>query len=170
MHGFTGVAREYRRQGVATALKLRAIEYAREHGYQTIRAFNLPIHSEMLALNEKLGFPRRFCYVTVEKCLKEVVKVAPQIYDAYVGQYAPDPDLLRQHGKPLDLVATIKKVGDQLITEVGEMQDKLFPESETQFFIKEHYGHMTFVKDKQGQVTHLVYREPGLEVLANKIK
>jgi RimJ/RimL family protein N-acetyltransferase len=68
MHDFTGVACEHRRQGVATALKLRAIECARERGYQTTRAFNLPAHSAMLALNEKLGFRRRFCYVTVEKC------------------------------------------------------------------------------------------------------
>src|SRR5262249_44264225 len=66
MHGFTGVASEYRRQGVATALKVRAIEYARAHGYQTIRAFNLPDHAGALVLNEKLGFQRRYCYVTVE--------------------------------------------------------------------------------------------------------
>lgn len=170
MHGFTGVAREYRRQGVATALKLRAIRYAQAHGYQTIRAFNLPVHAAMLALNEKLGFRRRFCYVTVEKCLKEVAKINPEIYDAYVGQYAPDPDLLRQHGKPVDLVATIKRAGDKLITEFGDMQDVLLPESETEFFVKEHYGQMAFVKDEQGQVTHLIYREPGLEVRANKIK
>ena len=170
MHGFTGVTREYRRQGVATSLKLRAIEYARAHGYQTIRAFNLPIHAAMLALNEKLGFHRRFCYVTVEKCLKEVAKINPASYDAYVGQYAPDPELLRQHRKPLDLVATVKKVGDQLIVEISDMQDVLFPESETEFFIKEHYGQMTFVRDEQGQVTHLIYREPGVEARANKIQ
>jgi len=70
MHGFTGVARERRRQGIATALKVRAIEYARAHGYQIARAYNSAAHVGELELNEKLGFERRYCYVTVEKFVK----------------------------------------------------------------------------------------------------
>ena len=155
---------------MATALKGRAIEYARQHGYQTIRAFNRPIHSALLTLNENLGFRRPFCYVTLEKDLKEVAEVDPNLYDAYVGQYAPDPDLLLKHGLPPDLVVTIKKAGHRLISEVRDMQDELFPESETGFFIKMHYGQVTFVRDERGQATHLIYREPGLEVPARKIQ
>src|SRR5262245_25764637 len=64
MHGFTGVSRTWRRQGIGTALKLRAIDYAREHGYRYIRAFNLPSQEGASALNEKLGFKKAFGYVT----------------------------------------------------------------------------------------------------------
>src|SRR5262249_7244056 len=56
--GFTGVAREYRRQSIATALKLRAIEYARKHNYSSLRAWATPSQTAVLALNEKLGFQR----------------------------------------------------------------------------------------------------------------
>jgi RNA polymerase sigma factor (sigma-70 family) len=168
-HGFTGVAPQYRRQGVATALKLRAIEYARQHGYRVIRAFSYASQTSMLALNEKLGFRQAFSYVTLEKCLKEVSAVDPQIYDAYAGQYAPDPEQLSKHGLPDALTVTIKKAGDRLISEVRDMQDELLPESETRFFIKERYRQVEFFRDEQGQVTHLIYREPGVEVRANKI-
>jgi RNA polymerase sigma factor (sigma-70 family) len=169
-HGFTGVAREYRRQGVATALKLRTIEYAREHGYQTIRAFNRPCHAALLALNERLGFRRAFSYVTLEKCLKEVAQVDPSIYDAYVGRYWPDRTLLSKYGLPSGFAVTIKKVGDRLFSEVRDMQDELFPASETEFFIKDHYGQGTFMKDDRGQVTHLVYREAGMVMRADKLR
>jgi len=168
--GFTGVAREYRGQGVAMALKLRAIEYAREHGHQTVRAFNRPAHAALLTLNERLGFRRHFSYVTLERCLREMAKVDPRIYDAYVGRYAPEPDLLRQYGLPPDMALTLKKEGDRLIGEMKDAQDEWLPESETRFFTEFHYGQIEFFKDEQGRATHIIYREPNLEVRANKIK
>jgi RNA polymerase sigma factor (sigma-70 family) len=169
MHGFTGVAREWRRQGVATALKLQAIEYAREHGYQAIRAFSLPSQSEMRALNEKLGFRRDFCYVTVEKFVKEVVEIDPATYDSYVGEYALDGVALAEHGLPPNLTVTIKKSGERLISELRDMQDELFPESEDAFFTDHHYARWVFARDGRGSVTHLVYSEDGKEMRADRI-
>lgn len=67
--GFTGVAREYRRQGIGTALKLRAFNYAQARGYKSIRTFNHPSQIAILSLNEKLGFKREFGYVTLERVL-----------------------------------------------------------------------------------------------------
>jgi GNAT superfamily N-acetyltransferase len=168
--GFTGVAREHRRQGVATALKLRAIEYARRHKYQAVRAFIYPSQTSVLALNEKLGFSRTHSYVTLEKCLREVSRIDPRVYEAYVGEYAPDPDVLAQNRLPAALSLTIKKVGEHLISEVRDMQDRLLPESETTFFTTHHYGRFEFVKNARGQVTHLIYREPGFEARARKIR
>jgi predicted GNAT family acetyltransferase len=124
-----GVAREWRRQGVATALKLLAIEYARDRGYHTIRAFNLPSQREMMALNEKLGFHRAFCYVTVEKFVKEAADIDPATYDSHVGEYAADAGDLVEHGLPPNLSLIIKRTGDRLISELRDMQDELFPES-----------------------------------------
>jgi RNA polymerase sigma factor (sigma-70 family) len=169
MHGFTGVAREYRRQGVATALKLRAVAYARERGYQTIRAFNAPSHHAAMALNEKLCFRRAFCYVTVEKFVKPITQTDPGIYNSYVGEYAVDADALLKLGLPSNLKITIRKTGERLISELRDMQDELFPESENTFFTDHHYARFIFGKDNRGAITHVLYCEDGKEMRANKI-
>lgn len=169
MHGFTGVAREWRRHGVATALKQRAIEYARDHGYQTIRAFNLPSQPKMMALNEKLGFRRAFSYVTVEKFVKGMAQIDPAAYDSYVGEYAGDASALIERGLPANLTITIKKTGDRLISELRDMQDELFPESDDAFFTDHHYARFVFARDERGSVTDLIYCEGEKEWRANKI-
>lgn len=53
---FTGTRRELRGRGIATELKRRAVEYAREHGIQSIRTGNDSLNQPMLAINRKLGF------------------------------------------------------------------------------------------------------------------
>jgi RimJ/RimL family protein N-acetyltransferase len=169
MHGFTGVAREWRRQGVATALKLQAVEYAQEGGYRTIRAFNLPSQTEMMALNEKLGFRRAFCYVTVEKFVKQRADIDPATYDSYVGEYAADAAVLVEHGLPPNLTVTIKRKGDRLISELRDMQDELFPESNDTFFTDHHYARFVFSRDERGSVTQLLYCEDGKEMRADRV-
>ncbi|MGH7456245.1 MAG: GNAT family N-acetyltransferase, partial [bacterium] len=168
--GFTGVKREYRRQGVATALELRAIEYARAHGYQTIRVFTPAANPAMLALNKKLGFQRRFGYVTMEKFLRNVATIDSNVYEGYVGQYAPAPDLVAKFGFDPGLVVTITKEGQRLFAAAKEQKNELFPGSETEFFIKEFYGHLKFVRDEKGEVSHLIFRDPEHEAQAQKIK
>lgn len=56
--GFTGMERSWRRKGLATALKLQAIEWARKEGYKYIRTDN-GSHNPMYHLNLKLGFRPR---------------------------------------------------------------------------------------------------------------
>jgi GNAT superfamily N-acetyltransferase len=50
----TGVRADYRRKGIALALKLRTIEYAQKHGYN--RILSNSDNPAMRALNWKLGF------------------------------------------------------------------------------------------------------------------
>lgn len=50
----TGVRRAYRRQGIARALKLHTIDYAKRHGYQ--RILSNSDNPAMRALNKELGF------------------------------------------------------------------------------------------------------------------
>jgi RNA polymerase sigma factor (sigma-70 family) len=153
--GFTGVRREYRRRGIATALKVCAVEYAARHGFKTIRALNRPAHTWLLALNEKLGFRQLFSYVTLEKCLKEVVTVEPSILDEYAGRYCDE------ERRP-DLIYVIRNEGGRLTAEFIGQKVELFPESETAFFVKYFYGEINFVRDVEGKVTHLDARVRGL--------
>jgi RimJ/RimL family protein N-acetyltransferase len=55
----TGVIREYRGRGIATALKLKVIEYGKKNGYRVIKTWNDSVNEAMLAVNIKLGFKRR---------------------------------------------------------------------------------------------------------------
>jgi GNAT superfamily N-acetyltransferase len=64
--GFTGVLPDHRGRGLATALKLRAIAYARERGVRTIRTDNSSLNAPMLRVNEKLGFERSGGQVNLE--------------------------------------------------------------------------------------------------------
>ena len=52
----TGVIREYRGRGIATALKLKVIEFGKKNGYRTIKTWNDSVNASMLAINNKLGF------------------------------------------------------------------------------------------------------------------
>jgi GNAT superfamily N-acetyltransferase len=54
--GFTGVVPAYRRRGIATALKVRAIRSAKERGVQTLETENRADNLGMLAINCRLGY------------------------------------------------------------------------------------------------------------------
>jgi GNAT superfamily N-acetyltransferase len=69
--GTTGVVREYRRRGIALALKLRAIAWARERGYPLIKTWNNSGNRAMLSINERLGFVKQPAWVQYEKVLRE---------------------------------------------------------------------------------------------------
>src|SRR5438477_6448261 len=65
----TGVRRDERGKGIAMALKLRTIEYARNAGYREIRTWNSSVNRPMLAINEALGFARQPAWLTFAKDL-----------------------------------------------------------------------------------------------------
>ncbi|HEX7005000.1 MAG TPA: GNAT family N-acetyltransferase [Trueperaceae bacterium] len=68
--GLTGVRREYRRRGIALALKLRGIEYARQVGAPGIKTDNESGNRPMLSINEMLGFERGTAEIDMSKKLK----------------------------------------------------------------------------------------------------
>lgn len=67
--GLTGVLREYRGKGIAMALKLLVLDYAKKHGFDNIRTDNASVNTGMLAINRKLGFKRTETWLTLEKIL-----------------------------------------------------------------------------------------------------
>ncbi len=67
--GLTGVRREYRRRGIAAALKLHTLGFAKERGFRTIETGNDSKNEPILALNESVGFRRVYAWVTFEKQL-----------------------------------------------------------------------------------------------------
>ncbi|HEY3414510.1 MAG TPA: GNAT family N-acetyltransferase [Armatimonadota bacterium] len=57
--GLTAVKREWRRNRIALAMKLRVIEYARQRGIPQIRTDNESNNVGMLSINERLGFVKQ---------------------------------------------------------------------------------------------------------------
>lgn len=57
--GFTGVRRTCQGQGIATALKLRGILYAKEQGCTRMFTSNHSMNAPILNINERLGFKRQ---------------------------------------------------------------------------------------------------------------
>lgn len=94
------------------------------------------------------------------------VKVNPQIFDAYVGEYRP-----REQGAA---AAYITRDGDKLMIKVGQNGEtrELQATSETRFFTSASRRlFYVFAKNNKGEVTHLSLQVEGREIgTANKIK
>ncbi|HEU0000030.1 MAG TPA: GNAT family N-acetyltransferase [Ktedonobacteraceae bacterium] len=74
-NNLTGVKRAYRHRGIALALKLRGIAYAREHGGTTIKTWNDSPNAAMIAINMQLGFVRKIGWITFLKEFEEEANV-----------------------------------------------------------------------------------------------
>ena len=69
--GLTGVSRDWRRKGIALALKLRAIRFAKEYGAPCIRTGNEVNNRGMLGINERLGFVKQPAWIILVKRIAE---------------------------------------------------------------------------------------------------
>ncbi len=88
------------------------------------------------------------------------ISVGPTVLDTYVGQYEIAPNIF----------IAITRNGNRLISEVGGRKSELAPESETQFSIPAANIRVTFVKDVNSRVTHMIVNENGRESQAKKIR
>jgi RNA polymerase sigma factor (sigma-70 family) len=88
-------------------------------------------------------------------------KVRAGVYDEYVGRY--------QFELRPDLIVTITRDGDSLISEAKDQRNELFGR-DNELQTSEFDGRGTFVRDDGGGISHLVYYEFGQEMgLARKI-
>lgn len=69
--GQTGVARSWRGRGVAWALKLHGLSYAKAQGYTTVRTTNESTNGSVLAINERLGFTKQPAWIDLIKPFRE---------------------------------------------------------------------------------------------------
>ena len=65
--GLTAVKRAYRRQGIAQSLKLKAAEYARMAGGESLLTTNHSVNRPMLAINEAIGFEKFPAWLRLKK-------------------------------------------------------------------------------------------------------
>jgi mycothiol synthase len=65
--GLTGVHPSYRGRGIAMALKLQTVKYARAHGKREIRTWNDTRNRPMLRINEAMGFAKQPVWIEFEK-------------------------------------------------------------------------------------------------------
>lgn len=83
VNGFTGVLPAFRNRGIARALKLAAIAYAREQGYHQLLTGNHATNEPMLRVNDILGFRKTAAKVRFEKALREFEPPPPPIPAAF---------------------------------------------------------------------------------------
>jgi hypothetical protein len=90
------------------------------------------------------------------------IKLDTKLLDACVGHYNYAPDA----GFPTGNKLTIWREGDQL---VGQARGKdaisgafdIYPESETNFFLKFNGAQLTFIKNDKGEVTAVIVHHPA---------
>ena len=89
------------------------------------------------------------------------VKVDPNVFDAYVGEYELAPGF----------VLRVFREGDKLMTQAtGQEKFEIVAESETTFAPRAFPAKLTFIKDSEGRVTGVRLSQGGRETTGKKIK
>ena len=100
------------------------------------------------------------------------IKLDTKLLDACVGHYEFAPNAMFPTGMKL----TIWREGDQLVSQcwgknVGQGAFDIYPESETNFFLKTADEQFIFIKNKEGEVTAAIDHEAGLpDIKGKKLK
>ena len=90
------------------------------------------------------------------------IKIDPRLLDQYTGQYSfvEDPEF----------VLSFWRDGEKFYLQpTNQGRIEIFPESDTKFFLKIIEAQATFVRDAQGKITGVVWRQNGVDNQARKI-
>ena len=117
--------------------------------------------TEMLFFPEGADEPEHAPRVAEAPAERPVAKVAPAVYDAYVGEFELAPGF----------ILTVTREGDRLMTQAtGQPKVEIFPSSETEFFLKVVDARITFVRGSGGTVDQLVLHQGGRDTPAKRRK
>lgn len=90
---------------------------------------------------------------------RKAIQLNPEIYNEYVGDYE----------LAAGQVFTITRQDSSLFVQLmGQPKLEIYPESETDFFYSVVDAQITFVKDENGKVVHLVLHQNGMDLQANR--
>ncbi|HVC94909.1 MAG TPA: serine hydrolase [Pirellulales bacterium] len=93
--------------------------------------------------------------------MRSVANVDPKIYDDYAGKYAFNPAL----------VLTCTREGEHLMVQLtGQPKFEIYPESETEFFLKVVDSQLSFARDDDGKITHVVLHQGGRDQEAKRVE
>jgi uncharacterized damage-inducible protein DinB len=96
------------------------------------------------------------------------IELPVAVLSRYVGTY--DVPASRQFGSPaLHLVMTVRD-GALLVAPAGQPEARLWPASETDFFLKVSNATLTFTRDAAGAVTGLVLHNNGEDRTGTKVR
>ena len=115
----------------------------------------------MVMYQEEGGKPERAVRVADKVEAREIVKIDPAIYEAYVGEYELAPGF----------ILTVMREGERLMTQAtGQAKVEVFPSSETEFFLKVADARITFIKGPSGVVDQLILHQGGKDRPAKRRK
>jgi len=93
----------------------------------------------------------------------DIIKLDAKLLDACIGEYEIAPDNVFSTGTKV----TIRRNGDHLVWQAfggdalpGALD--LYPESETNFFLKINGAQVTFIKNDKGEVMAIIHHLAGL--------
>jgi CubicO group peptidase (beta-lactamase class C family) len=92
---------------------------------------------------------------------RQVIQVDPAINEAYVGRYELRPDFI---------LAVTSEEGRLFVQATGQPKFEIYPESETEFFLKVTDAQITFVVEDDGAVTGLILHQGGHDLPAPKLE
>jgi putative CocE/NonD family hydrolase len=114
----------------------------------------------LLALSQSL--PIRLLTTAVNAQQKPAeIKIDPKVFDDYIGQYVfpENPDLV---------LSFLRDGNSYYLQASGQGRIEIFPASTSKFFAKIIDGDATFVRDEQGKVTSVIWRQNDRSVTARK--
>jgi CubicO group peptidase (beta-lactamase class C family) len=92
---------------------------------------------------------------------RQAVKVDPNLYDGYAGEYELAPGF----------VLTVTREGDRLMAQAtGQPKIEIFPESESKFFLKVVDAQLEFQRGPDGKATGVTLYQGGRVVPGKRVK
>lgn len=117
-------------------------------------------------MNEVLrSIAREYGWGDFQQKERTIAKIDPKVYADYLGQY--------QFEFSSDYSIKVDLNSGNLTTELKQptstSRATIYPESDTRFFRKDIDVEISFVRDQTGHVTHLILRQEGQDLRANRI-